>query len=185
MLAGMIRLPGEYSPFRNMKKAVERRNLVLKQMLDQNMINEEEFAAASKEKVILPQGTGEHRGHALHFIDFVQKELKENYPQEILQSEGLRIFTTLDLEAQEVAEAAVQKKLDEIEATRPKPKKLKEQGKSLEAAFLAVQPQTGAIRAFVGGRNFGESQFDRVTDAHRQPGSSFKPFVYLTALMTG
>ena len=185
MLAGLIRLPGEYSPFRNMKKAVERRNLVLKQMLDQAMIADGQFTAAGKEKVILPQGTNEHRGHALHFIDFVQKELKTNYPQEILQSEGLRIFTTLDLEAQETAEAAVQKKLDEIEAARPKQKKLKQEGKKLEAAFLALQPQTGAIRAFVGGRDFGESQFDRVTDAHRQPGSAFKPFVYLTALETG
>lgn len=185
LLAGLIRLPGEYSPFRNMKKAVERRDLVLRQMLDQGMISEAEHAAATKKKVILPQGTSEHRGHGLHFIDFVQRELKENYPPEILQSEGLRIFTTLDLETQEIAEAAVQKRLEDLETSRPKQKKLKEEGKTLEAAFLALQPQTGAIRAFVGGRDFGESQFDRVVDAHRQPGSAFKPFVYLTALKAG
>lgn len=185
LLAGLVRLPGEYSPYRNMAKATERRNLVLKQMREQGFITDEDFTASSKEKIILPQGNVSRASHAAHFVEFVQRELRENYPPEVLRSEGMRIFTTLDLEAQGFAEETVAKRVKELEEGKPKLKKLKEGGKRLEAAFLAVQPQTGAIRAFVGGRDFEASQFDRVTEAHRQPGSAFKPFVYLTALATG
>ena len=184
-LAGLIRLPGEYSPYRNMGKSVDRRNLVLKMMRDQRKIDEETYQAARKEKIVLPQSPPRATGGAPFFIDFVRAELKENYPEEILKSEGMRIFTMLDPEAQDAAEAAVKKRLEELETARPKIKKLKEEGKNLEAALVAVQPQTGAIRAFVGGRNYETSQFDRVRDARRQPGSAFKPFVYAAALRTG
>lgn len=183
-LAGLIRLPGEYSPYRNMSKAVDRRNLVLKMMREQGKIEAKDYEAARKEKMFLPPARAEEGG-APFFIDFVRTELKENYPEEVLKSEGMRIFTTLDLEAQEIAEAVVKKRLGEIESSRPKLKKLKGEGKTLEAALIAVQPQTGAIRAFVGGRDYGATQFDRVRDALRQPGSAFKPFVYATALQTG
>lgn len=183
-LAGLIRLPGEYSPYRNMAKAVERRNLVLKMMREQHKISEEDYQAARREKITLPFANPRVFG-APFFVDFVRAELKENYPEDVLKSEGMRIFTTLDPGAQEAAEAAVKRRLEEIEKARPKIKKLKEEGKNLEAALVAVQPQTGAIRAFVGGRSYEESQFDRVRDARRQPGSAFKPFVYAAALRTG
>jgi penicillin-binding protein 1B len=184
LLAGMIRAPGEYSPFRNMSKAVERRNLVLKMMRGQGKIDEDAYQAARKQKIFLPEAPTKVFG-APFFVDFVRAELKENYPEDVLKSEGMRIFTTLDLEAQEIAEAAVKKRLEELESTRPKLKKMIEEGKLLEAALIAVQPQTGAVKAFVGGRDYEISQFDRVRDAHRQPGSAFKPFVYATALQTG
>lgn len=184
LLAGMIRAPGEYSPFRNMTKAVERRNLVLKMMRAQGKIEADAYESARKDKVFLPQAPAKMFG-APFFVDFVRAELKENYPEDMLQSEGMKIFTTLDLEVQEIAEAAVKKRMEELETTRPKLKKLKDEGKNLEAAFIAVQPQTGAVKAFVGGRDYETSQFDRVRDAHRQPGSSFKPFVYAAALQTG
>jgi penicillin-binding protein 1B len=183
-LAGLIRLPGEYSPYRNMTKSIDRRNLVLRMMREQGKIDEDDYQAARREKITLPHANPKVFG-APFFVDFVRAELKENYPEEVLKSEGMRIFTTLDPETQDAAEAAVKKRLEEIEAARPKIKKLKEEGKNLEAALIAVQPQTGAIRAFVGGRNYEESQFDRVRDARRQPGSAFKPFVYAAALKTG
>lgn len=181
LLAGLIRSPGEYSPFKNITRAYDRRNFILKAMREKGIIAEEEYEAARKEKIVLAQGNAKVF-QAPYFIDFVRLELKENYPSEVLKSQGLKIFTTLDMEAQEIAEAAVRKRLQELEEGRPKLKKLMAEGKTLEGAFIAVQPQTGAIRAFVGGRDYETSQFNRVADAHRQPGSAFKPFVYLTAL---
>lgn len=181
LLAGMIRSPGEYSPFKNITKSYDRRNFVLKTMLDKKLITQEEFEEAKKEKIVLPPSNLRFL-QAPFFIDFVQGELKENFPSETLKSEGLRIFTTLDMQAQEVAEMAVQQRLDELEQGKPKLAKWRSQGKILEGLLLAMQPQTGAIRAFVGGRDYSLSQFNRVTLAHRQPGSAFKPFVYLTAL---
>lgn len=184
LVAGMIQAPGAYSPFRNMTKSVDRRNLVLKMMRAQGKIDEESYQEARKEKIFLPQVPSKIFS-APFFVDFVRAELKENYPEDVLKSEGMKIFTTLDLEVQEIAEAAVKKRMEELETARPKLKKAKEEGKNLEAALIAVQPQTGAVKAFVGGRDYELSQFDRVRDAHRQPGSAFKPFVYAAALQTG
>ena len=181
LIAGVIRSPGEYSPFRNLKKAYDRRNFVLKMMWGQNMISDQEYDQAKKEKISL-SNVNTHILRAPYFVDFVQMQLKENYSTDILISEGLRIFTTLDPLAQQAAEDVLQKHLDRVEEEKPKLKKNKQEGKSLEGVLVAVQPQTGAIRAFVGGRDYSTSQFERVSQARRQPGSAFKPFVYLTAL---
>lgn len=180
LLAGMIRSPGHYSPFRNLKRAYERRNLVLKKLLDAEKISKASYASAKSETIRVPE-KNDRVLQAPFFIDFVQRQLKESYPSDVLKSEGLRIFTTLDLKAQEIAEAAVSRQLDSLEKSKPKLKANREKSKALEGILLAVQPQTGSIRAFVGGRQYGASQFNRITDAHRQPGSAFKPFVYLTA----
>ena len=183
LMAGMIRSPGEYSPFKNTPKAYDRRNFVLKTMKDKGIIQSEEYEQARREKILLPPPEKQRSLQAPFFVDFVQSELHANYPSDVLQSEGLRIFTTLNMESQDIAESVLQKKLADLEATKPRLKKLHEEdSKNLEGAFLAIQPQTGSIRAFVGGRDYGQSQFNRVIDAHRQPGSAFKPFVYLTAL---
>lgn len=184
LLAGLIRAPGEYSPYRNPEKARDRRNLVLKMMREQDRITEKQYQEARKEKIILAPHS-DKVFQASFFIDFVRKELQESYSADILTSQGLRVFTTLDMRAQEIAEGAVAKRLQELEASRPKFKKRSEEGKPLQGLLLALQPQTGYIRAFVGGREYETSQFDRITDAHRQPGSALKPFVYLAALATG
>ncbi len=184
LIAGVIRSPGEYSPFRNINKAYDRRNFVLKMMWSQEMIDDAEYAEAKKEKIVLsPVHT--HFLRAPYFVDFIQSQLKTDYSTDVLKSEGLRIFTTLDPLAQEAAEESLTKHLTKLENEKPRLKKNREEGKPLEGVFIAVQPQTGAIRAFVGGRDYETSQFNRVTDAHRQPGSAFKPFVYLTALNQG
>lgn len=180
LLAGIIRQPGEYSPLNNTTKAYDRRNFVLKTMLDQEVIRESEYLEARREKIVVPKNSSEiHK--APYFVDYVQRELKANYPPAVLQSEGIKIFTTLDMEAQRAATAAVQMTLSRLE-TRPKLKELAASGKSLEGLLISIQPQTGSIRAFVGGRDYAQAQFNHITDAHRQPGSTFKPFVYLTAL---
>ncbi|MBI3541110.1 MAG: transglycosylase domain-containing protein, partial [Deltaproteobacteria bacterium] len=181
LLAGMIRSPGEYSPLKNISKAYDRRNFVLKSMREKDFLPEEEYQKARKEKILV---SPDHRKsfQAPYFVDFVQSKLHSDYPENVLRSEGLRIFTTLNPDAQEVAEDAMKHRLSELEEGRPKLKKLRADGKFLEGALIAIKPQTGAIVAFVGGRDYGVSQFDRIPDAHRQPGSSFKPFVYLAAL---
>ncbi len=181
LLAGMIRSPGEYSPFRNPDKARDRRNFILKTLRDKELIGEAEYEKAKNEKLILPELRLKPM-QAPYFVDLVQTELHQNFPPDILKSQGLKIFTTLDMEAQEIAEFAVEKRLAELEKSRAKIRQMTSQGKLLQSAFVAVQPQTGAVRAYVGGRDYESSQFDRISQARRQPGSAFKPFVYLTAL---
>jgi penicillin-binding protein 1B len=114
----------------------------------------------------------------------LRRELQQNYSNDVLTEEGLRIFTSLDLQLQKIAERAVTDGLKKLEATYPG---LRKRGAddSLEAALIVVRPQTGEIKAMVGGRNYQKSQFNRVFQAKRQPGSIFKPFVYLAALMYG
>lgn len=169
MIAGMVRLPGYYNPILQPKQAKERRNFVLKRLLEEELILQIEYEQAIRAP--LP-----HRPHekvpsgAPHFVDFIQKRLKQNFPSDVLRSEGLKIFTTLEMNLQRAAEAAVERRLQELNKA------------DLESAFIALQPQTGHIRAYVGGRDYSITQFDHASEAHRQPGSAFKPFVYLTAL---
>lgn len=115
------------------------------------------------------------------FIDFVKRQLADLYPASVLQTEGLRIFTTLDMFMQLDAERSVREELKRIEKDNASRLPKDHEGK-LEACLIAIQPSTGYLRALVGGRDYSASQFDRCTQAKRQPGSTFKPFVYLTAL---
>ena len=117
---------------------------------------------------------------APYFVDYVRGEIEEQYPLNTLTSEGFRIFTTLDPSLQREARArrwrtASRRSRSAIRRSRKKPE-------PLEAALLAIQPHTGEIKAMVGGRSYARSQFNRVTDAERQPGSVFKPIVFLAAL---
>ena len=181
LLAGMIRSPGYYSPFNHPKRTTARRNFVLKKLLERKLILPPEYKQASKAS--LPkQRKRRALTRAPFFVDYVQKRLKENFPSDKLRSEGLRIFTTLDMNYQRAAEASLTTWLDKLERDYPFLKKRAAAGQHLEAGFVAMQPQTGYIRAYVGGRNYQKVQFDHISDAHRQPGSAFKPFVFLTAL---
>ncbi len=180
LLAGMIRSPGNYSPLKNITSAYDRRNFVLKTMRDKEVVSEAEYQRGKREKIVTAPPTKPPLG-APFFVDFLKNRLREGYG-DLLASEGLRIFTTLDAEAQEIAEAALTRWLDEFERGYPEIKKKREEGKTLEGCFIALQPETGSIRAYVGGRDYQKSQFDRVSSARRQPGSAFKPFIYLTAL---
>ena len=177
MLAGLISSPGRYSPFRAPDAARERRAVVLKGMKEIGKIDEAAYKKALDApltSVAKPQ-TGIQ---APHFIDFVLGQANES--RSSISQEGLSIFTTLDPEMQAAAQAAGQKGLDELEKKfkrlRPKPG-----AEPLQAAIIALDPATGSIRALVGGRDYQVSQFNRVVQAKRQPGSLFKPFVYFTA----
>ncbi|NIO12204.1 MAG: transpeptidase-transglycosylase, partial [Deltaproteobacteria bacterium] len=118
------------------------------------------------------------------YVDFLRKELAENYSSDVLTAEGLRIFTSLDLKLQRIAESALRGGISRLEKKYKHLRKAAEDDR-LEGAIIVIKPQTGEIKAMVGGRNYQKSQFNRVVQAKRQPGSIFKPFVYLAAMIYG
>ncbi|MBA2566097.1 MAG: PBP1A family penicillin-binding protein [Gemmatimonadetes bacterium] len=180
LLAGLIRNPGFYNPYTHGARAEARRDLVLRLMLEQERITRAEHDAARKEPIEVG-GRRPELNTAPYFVDFVLEQLEEQYGQDALTSEGLRIFTTLDMRAQRQAREALVKGLDHLEEGYPS---LRKTAGQLEGAFVVIDPQTGYVKALVGGRDYGRSQFNRVTQARRQPGSTFKPFVYLTAFQS-
>ncbi len=179
LLAGMIKSPSEYNPFKNKVKAKARRDFVLDKMYVEDLIDARELADAKAEEIVTPERYAQVV-KAPFFIDFVKLQIQEFYPPEILTSEGLKIFTTLDMTAQLDAEKAVTDGLVKLETTYATSLP-KDHPDPLQAALVAIQPQTGFVRALVGGREYESNQFNHITQAKRQSGSTFKPFVYLTA----
>lgn len=181
LLAALVKSPGLYSPFFQKEKALKRRNLILKKLFENDIIKKSIYQQSIK--IPLPtKSPKSHSTNAPFFVEFVKKQLKEHYSQDILSSQGMRIFTTLDMVKQRAAEKSVQESLSQLEKSRDYLKKKAAQKIFLEAALIALDPQTGFIEAYVGGRDFTQNQFDHVSQAKRQPGSVFKPFVYLAAL---
>ena len=178
----MIRAPNRLSPYRNAEAATKRRNVVLAKLLDDKIITRKQYDAALKEK--LPQrALVKVTNDAPFYVDYLRRELEENYSKEVLTKEGLRIFSSLDLQLQKIAERSLTEGLNKLEAAHPALRRKGEEG--LEGAIVVLRPQTGEIKAMVGGRNYQKSQFNRIFQAKRQPGSVFKPFVYLAAFMHG
>ncbi|MGI6566661.1 MAG: PBP1A family penicillin-binding protein [Firmicutes bacterium] len=163
LLAAIPRSPNAYDPYTNPELARERRNLVLEQMAELEMISEAERQEAAARPLELAR---RRRGQAPYFLDYVKKQLEERYGANMVYRGGLRVHTTLNPHYQRAAEEAFAKQ-------------------EFQGALVAIDPQTGFIRAMVGGRDYIESQFNRAVQAHRQPGSAFKPFVYAAALEAG
>ena len=180
LLAGMIRAPNTYSPSANPARARERRDVVLARMRELGRLSEADYQAARREPVRV-QAVLATTQTAPYFADHVRQELETRFGNGVLDGRDVRVFTTLDLTLQRLAEAAVDRGLGRLEAQRPN-LKAGDEAHHLQAALVALDPVTGHIRAMVGGRRYQTSQFNRVTFAHRQPGSAFKPFVYATAL---
>ena len=183
LLAGLIRAPNRLSPYRNAEAATKRRNVVLAKLLDDKIITQKQYDTALKEK--LPQrALVKVTNEAPFYVDYLRRELEQNYPKDVLEKDGLRIFTGLDLRIQKIAEKALTEGLAKLEASHPALKK-KSAEEGLEGAIVVIRPQTGEIKAMVGGRNYQRSQFNRIFQARRQAGSVFKPFVFLAAFMHG
>jgi penicillin-binding protein 1B len=179
-IAGMIRSPNRFNLFRHADNAQLRRNEVLAAMLQDGYISKPAYDQA----VIEPLRTREpytETNDAPYFVDFVKHELTERYPPSVLTGEGLRIFTTLDVHMEKQAEQAVEHNLLNLEEKHPALRR-KEKSQQLQSCLVAIEPQTGKIRAMEGGRDYRQSQFNRVTQSRRQPGSAFKPITYLAAL---
>ncbi|HKP73784.1 MAG TPA: PBP1A family penicillin-binding protein [Pyrinomonadaceae bacterium] len=179
-LAGIIRSPNRYNPYRNPDTAKARRNQVLDSMAEAGAITADEAgqAKASDLKVAPARGRLDS-SEAPYFMDYVQTQLGDVLA-DARAAEHLRIYTTIDMELQRAAYAAVTKQLaalDKIYAKRVAPG-------TLQATLVAMNADTGEVVAMVGGRDYEKSQLNRATDAMRQPGSVFKPFVYATALNT-
>jgi penicillin-binding protein 1B len=168
-IAGMIQGPSRYSPIQHNEEARMRRNMVLGTMVRDGYITLEQAASAAKEPLLLADYDPARESSAPYFIDYVNREKLSEGP----------IVTTLDLDLQKLAEQAVQKQLARLGETN------KSGNAKPQVALVALDPRTGEILAMIGGRDYEESQLNRATDAKRQPGSVFKPFVYAAALESG
>lgn len=173
LLASLPKAPSLYSPFRNPEKAGERRRQVLAGMLKHKFITESQFAEA--EKIPLPATPNFRKYDAPYFVETLRQDLEEKYGNE-LYTAGYKIYSTLDFSLQQKAEEAVKKWIPAIEK-RTKP--------GVETALIAIDVRTGHIKAMVGGVDFWKNQFNRAVNASRQPGSAFKPIVYITAIKDG
>jgi len=178
-IAGMINSPNRLNPLRHPDLARQRRNEVLALMLQEGYITKAAYDDAVAEPLRAREAYTENND-APYFVDYVKKELAERYPPEVLTAEGLRIFTTLDVHLEKLAEKSVRENLANLEARYPRLKR-KEENHRLEECLISLEPQSGKIRAMVGGRDYRQSQLNRITQSKRQPGSAFKPFTYLAA----
>jgi len=177
-LAGIIKAPTRLSPRLYPKNAKERRGLVLQKMAELKYISEEERNRAALENLKIRPAERTRRA-APYFVDYIRRKVQEHFELETAALSRLRIITGLDLEYQSCADKAVEDGMKRLEQSYPR---LKKQKDPVQVALISVNPIDGEILSWVGGRDYGENQFDRVSQSKRQPGSSFKPFVYLTAL---
>ena len=176
LLAGLPAAPSLYSPLESLERAEQRRREVLQRMVREEFITFAESVAAQSEPIqVNPQPPPNRDNRAPYFQAYVQKQLAEILPSDVLHAGGVTVYTTLNLKWQAAATQAVQ---DTVA--------LDGSAQGFEqAALVAIDPRNGEIKAMVGGANFNQSQFNRVTQAQRQPGSTFKAFVYAAAIAAG
>ena len=185
---GLVNSPSNNAPTVSLPRAVARRNLVLQAMFDQGIITRAAFDRSRDEKVELRDTLRRQEPIGQYFKEEVRQELVKQFGWPRISEGGLRVYTTIDPDMQKAAEAAIKQTLQEIElrqASRLKKGLVVQKTEPLQAALVAIDPANGEVRAMVGGRDFSDSRFNRAMQAHRQPGSAFKPFVYAAALESG
>ncbi len=173
LLATLPKAPSKHSPFKSPEKAVKRRNRVLAKMLTIGFLNEQQFQQSARE--VVPDKLYGRTYKAPFFVDYMRTELENRFGDRLYTS-GLTIYSTLDYDLQRKAEEAVERGVDKL---------VKRGIFDAQIALVAVELQTGRVKAMVGGVDYHESQFNRAVQAKRQPGSAFKPIVYLAALQKG
>jgi penicillin-binding protein 1A len=183
LLAGLVKSPSSYAPTVSLEKATTRRNVALRAMFDAEMIDKAAYQQALKEPVKLDDALRRGEASGQYFKEEVRRFLVERFGWERVYQGGLKVYTTVDLDMQKVAEAEVARGIAEIEKRQKR--KNDDEANPLQGALIAMDPRTGEVRAMVGGRDFEQSNFNRATQAKRQPGSAFKPFVYAAALEQG
>ena len=200
MLAGLPKAPGRYNPRNYPERAVQRRNTIVELMRREGVINDADASLAQAYPLRLARRT-ETGDVAPYYVEWVRRQLDAQFGSRLYE-QGLKVYTTLDVDLQTAAERALENQLRAIEAGRFGPYRHKTyeqyiaesetEGSTvaanspyLQGAFIALDPRTGAIRALVGGRNFDDSKFNRATQALRQPGSTFKPVVVAAAVQNG
>ncbi|MCK5310575.1 MAG: penicillin-binding protein 1A [Desulfobacteraceae bacterium] len=172
LIAGIPKAPSLYSPMNNPELATKRKKIVLKQMVQTKKISNVEYQNALKEDII-SKNLNKNQTIAPYFVEHIKKTLKNKYNYQNIYTQGLNIYTTLNIDMQEIAEQSVSDWIDKQSINTP------------QCAFIAIQPLSGQIRAMVGGTNFQTSKFNRATLAKRQPGSAFKPLIYACAIQRG
>lgn len=181
LLAGIPKAPSLYSPINNPELAEKRRNRVLKQMLEIKKISTQEYHTALQEH-IANRNPDENHAIAPYFIKHIKKSLKNKFNKKDIYTQGLNIYTTLDIGLQKIAEQSVSKWIEQLKIRR---KTKTHKNVDPQCAFIAIHPLSGQIFAMVGGTNFKTSEFNRATLAKRQPGSAFKPIIYACAIQKG
>ncbi len=174
MMAGLLRAPEYYSPLHSVPHAKERQAVVLDRMVELKLITPAQAASAKKQP--LKYGYVHHANlvNIPYVSSFVLKELERQFGEEALRQGGFKVQTTLDMNLQKIAESSVKADVAYLRRQRVR-----------QMALVSLDPRTGFIKALVGGADFKKSQFNRATQSRRQPGSSFKPFVYYTAFAEG
>jgi penicillin-binding protein 1A len=176
MMAGIIAAPETFSPFADLDRAKERQSLVLSRMRDLKWITPAEEEAARREEIKLGQITSFRRSQSPYVTDAVVQELKDRFGKDAVIKGGMRIQTTIDLNFQKMAEESVRNSFYRIQSGGVYADQM---------ALAAVDPRTHFVKAMVGGIDYKQSQYNRATQAFRQPGSAFKPFVYYAAFASG
>lgn len=176
LLIGLLQAPEAYSPYHNEKFARFRQKVVLDQMKELGYISDKQVKEALATPLTFP-GPSSYAYNAPYFVDYVKQLLSEKFDDKVLSQAGLKIYTTLDLEATKYAQKSLSDAL--------KDPLYKDTYKATQGAMLAIDPRTGYIKVMVGGGNYAETKFNRTVQARRQPGSAFKPFVYYAAFESG
>ena len=178
LLAGLPNSPNNANPFYNLDRALSRAGFVLKRMWKEGFITADEKVQAllSSLDLLAPKS---YSNPNLYFVDFVIRKLEKDYGKEFVHFGGLKIYTTLDSRQQMLAKKAAISHLEALEAEMSQ----RESKEPLQVALVCVENKSGAVRAMMGGKSYSHSQFNRAISNNRLPGSSFKPFVYLTAMM--
>src|SRR5437667_3474622 len=180
LLAGLPRAPSSYSPFEHADVARRRREVVLRRMVEFGVLRDAESTRLAKTDLgLIPPERRRTTGQ--YFLEYVQQALEAKYGADMVFKGGLRVYTTLNPSMQLAAEQALREGLRALEARTLKPRP----GDHPEGAIVTLEPQTGYIKAIVGGYDFFRSEFNRAVQARRQPGSAFKPFIYVAALEAG
>lgn len=177
LLAALPKAPSYYSPYNHFEAAKKRQELVLDCMAELDYITPFQALKAKAEHINLKKITPTDKP-APYFVDYVIQYLTEKYGDDIVYQSGLKVYTTLDMSMQKAAEEALKNYMpptiiDKNGITQP------------QGAIIAIEPETGFIKVMVGGRDFKNTQLNRTTQSHRQPGSTFKPFVYTAAVENG
>src|SRR5919199_265807 len=188
-LAGIPKAPSRYNPRRFPERAIQRRNTIIELMRRNGVISDADASLAKAYPLQL--ASKEDAGDvAPYFVEWVRQQLDDRFGAQLYR-EGLKVYTTLDVNLQSAAERALENQLRAIESGRYGARASNDDDQAtahspyLQGAFVALDPRTGAVRAMVGGRNFDDSKFNRAVQALRQPGSAFKPIVYAAAVQNG
>ena len=194
-LAAIVRSPVFYSPIKYRERNQKRANLILKVMYDEGVITKEEYETAIKEEIHIKKPEDkEQENFGGYILEMIRNYILSRYGEDFLFKGGGKVYTTIDFNLQKLADKVVDSMLTEIEKEKnihpTREEYLQDTTKDkkpyyLQGALLALNPEDGAILALTGGRNFKESPFNRILQAKRQPGSAFKPFVYLAAIDNG